>query len=682
LFFRDFRIGYALLEVGGLSGGLYEELRASLSSALRSIILFEREEAARAEAERADSVKSHLLGNVSHELKAPAALIRDGALRVLAELSRAGACPGAAKELERIVFQAEHQERLLSDLIDISRAQIEELDVERALLDPLPILREAFDDFAQRWRREGGPAWELELPAALPAVEADPTRIRQILYNLLGNAAKFTDSGFVRMSALAGPGWIELRVADSGRGIAPDRIERIFEPFVSSGGDGVGLGLSISRHLALLHGGSLRAESRAGSGSSFVLRLPLPSMEGGPARAFPPGASRIILISARTGMEAEIAAAFPGMEIQKAVPGAIGRRDFSSEGVAALAWEAESSGQAEWELLSSFRRYPPFRSLPLLIYGDGGARTCLLPKGKSPAAIIEALALQAGAAGGAPILAADDDPEALAALRALLAAAFPDSQVLCARDGEEAWGLLKSRAPRLAVLDISMPRLGGIDLLERLRADELLSKVPVLLFTSKALNLEDVKRIEGFSRVALGIKGTWTAREAQARLKRLEAGENELPAHSSAVVKRSLAYLHRNYRELVTRWRLADEANVSEDHLTRLFKRELGLSPWEYLARFRIRKAKELLETTDLSVSELSGRVGFQDQAYFSRVFRKLAGASPQAYRDSARSGGRLGSGLLYEGLEEKAGGCQPVGPQVLDEDGRAEGQGSDIAQR
>jgi AraC-like DNA-binding protein len=93
-------------------------------------------------------------------------------------------------------------------------------------------------------------------------------------------------------------------------------------------------------------------------------------------------------------------------------------------------------------------------------------------------------------------------------------------------------------------------------------------------------------------------------------------------------------YLEHHGTGLVSRWKLADSVNVSEDYLTRIFRKELGMSPWEYLNRYRIQLACELLVHTDLSLSAIASRIGFQDQAYFCRVFKKLKGCTPSALRN------------------------------------------------
>ena len=106
-----------------------------------------------------------------------------------------------------------------------------------------------------------------------------------------------------------------------------------------------------------------------------------------------------------------------------------------------------------------------------------------------------------------------------------------------------------------------------------------------------------------------------------------------------APVRYALAYLEQHYRHRFSRWQVAQAAGVSEDHLGRLFHRELGLTLWEYLTRLRIQRAKERLASSDDSVQTVARAVGFHDRAYFSRVFRRLTGVAPHAYRDAGLPG-------------------------------------------
>jgi transcriptional regulator GlxA family with amidase domain len=154
-----------------------------------------------------------------------------------------------------------------------------------------------------------------------------------------------------------------------------------------------------------------------------------------------------------------------------------------------------------------------------------------------------------------------------------------------------------------------------------------------MILSSKLLNLDDVKRIERHARVTLHSKGVLSEAETIAALNRALFGAEALPPHTSALVKRALAYLHQNYARPLARWEIAEAVGASEDYLSRVFSRELGLSPWDYLNRYRIQRAKDLLRRTNDSIRSIAQQVGFKDQAYFSRVFRKQTGTAPNEFR-------------------------------------------------
>ena len=98
-----------------------------------------------------------------------------------------------------------------------------------------------------------------------------------------------------------------------------------------------------------------------------------------------------------------------------------------------------------------------------------------------------------------------------------------------------------------------------------------------------------------------------------------------------------IAYFHQNYHRSISRLEIAEEVGVNQDYLTRVFKQELGVSPWDYLTRYRIFQAKERLLATDENIGKIGYKVGFSDVAYFSRVFRRHTGLSPSKYRDKKK---------------------------------------------
>jgi YesN/AraC family two-component response regulator len=233
-------------------------------------------------------------------------------------------------------------------------------------------------------------------------------------------------------------------------------------------------------------------------------------------------------------------------------------------------------------------------------------------------------------------LIVDDDPQIRESHKKLVEENLAGYPIRLVETGEAALEAMRQEIPSLVLLDLVMPDLSGADVLDRMRADPNLRQVPVIVLSNKVLGLEDVKRIEGHARVVLQSKGIWSDEETARVLNRALFGTDTLPVHTSALVKQAIAYLHQNYSRSLSRWEIAEAVGVSEDYLSRVFHRELNISPWEYLNRYRVLQSKQLLLNTTQSVGSIAHQVGFKDQAYFSRVFHKIAGASPQEFREKS----------------------------------------------
>jgi YesN/AraC family two-component response regulator len=237
-----------------------------------------------------------------------------------------------------------------------------------------------------------------------------------------------------------------------------------------------------------------------------------------------------------------------------------------------------------------------------------------------------------------PILIVDDDQEVRSAHQLVVENGLPGFSVRLAGNGETALEIMAEEIPALVLLDLVMPGLSGIDVLDQMRENPKLRQVPVIVLSNKLLGLEDVRRIEKHTHVTLQSKGIWSEAETIAALHRAVFSTDTLPAHTSALVKQAVAYFHQNYTRPISRWEIAEAIGVSEDYLSRVFNRELNISPWDYLNRYRILHAKKYLLNTTENIGVIAHQVGFKDQAYFSRVFHKITGMSPQAFRDSGPS--------------------------------------------
>ncbi len=252
----------------------------------------------------ADRRKSEFLATLSHELRNPLAPIRNS----IYLLDRAAADSEQATRAKEIIRrQTQHLTRLVDDLLDMTRISVGKIDLQRTRLDLRELVHRTTDDL-QSLFAQAGVALRVEQAASGPVwIDVDPTRMAQVLGNLLHNAVKFTPpGGSVVVTVGARSGGAELRVRDTGAGMDPATVERMFEPFAqadqtlarSSGG--LGLGLALVRGLVALHGGTVEAHTEGiGRGAEFVVRLPLADAPARPERVRGDGggaAPRTILV--------------------------------------------------------------------------------------------------------------------------------------------------------------------------------------------------------------------------------------------------------------------------------------------------------------------------------------------------------------------------------------------------
>lgn len=236
-------------------------------------------ETARAEAERANTIKTDFLAVMSHELRTPLTaimgyeeLLSDGITGPVTELQR--------QQLGRINASARHLLGLIDEIltfarVDVGREQVrwESMSVNHTLSAAASLI----EPMASAKKLK----YTIELLDEDQVIQTDPTKFRQMLVNLLSNGVKFTEKGEVRLTAAVRTGVLEIRIADTGVGIDAGNIEHVFEPFwqaeqsATRKAGGTGLGLSVTRKLARLLGGEVTVASRAGAGTTFLLRLPL-----------------------------------------------------------------------------------------------------------------------------------------------------------------------------------------------------------------------------------------------------------------------------------------------------------------------------------------------------------------------------------------------------------------------
>jgi len=245
--------------------------------------------AAKEEAEAATQAKSSFLAIMSHEIRTPL----NGVLGMTQAMAMQPLSPAQRERLDVVRQSGEALLAILNDVLDLSKIEAGKLTLESIDFDLGEVIQGAYQAFTALANKKGL-SFSLDIADAEGTYRGDPTRIRQILYNLISNALKFTSQGEIRVRAEPAPQGLRLIVSDTGEGIAPDKLASLFAKFTQADASttrrfgGTGLGLSICRDLAELMGGTIEAQSRPGAGSTFIVNLATPRLgEPRPAAVLP-----------------------------------------------------------------------------------------------------------------------------------------------------------------------------------------------------------------------------------------------------------------------------------------------------------------------------------------------------------------------------------------------------------
>jgi CheY-like chemotaxis protein len=243
---------------------------------------------ARDEADAANQAKSAFLATMSHEIRTPL----NGVLGMPQAMAGDALSAVQQERLDIIRQSGEDLLAILNDLLDLAKIEAGKLELEEVEFDLGDVVRGAHSTFTALANKKGL-SFALDIDeSAQGRYLGDPTRLRQVLYNLASNALKFTEQGEIRVTAVRDGDVLCLEVADTGIGIPADRLSRLFERFIQADASttrrfgGTGLGLAICGQLVELMGGVVQAESTVGEGSAFKVRLPLPRVgeaQSGPA---------------------------------------------------------------------------------------------------------------------------------------------------------------------------------------------------------------------------------------------------------------------------------------------------------------------------------------------------------------------------------------------------------------
>lgn len=487
----------------GELGQLSKSLNEACDRLERQNVVLER---ARAAAEEARRLKAEFAAAISHELRTPVNLVVGVSEMMM--LGTDGSSDGRLSETHRedvevIYRNACHISHLIDDILDLSQVDAHRMGLQKELVRVAEVVEQAVSALASQFERKGL-YLRTDVPEALPPVVADPTRLRQVLVNLLSNATRFTDRGGVTVTARADEREVVFSVADTGVGVAPHDLPSIFEEFRQAGPEGrrhghSGLGLAVSKRLIELHGGNMWATSVVGQGSTFHFSLPRAD-----AVAATPVSTDLEVLSRAAGR------GVPTLVVlgTDAHATRVIQRYLDDYRVVPAATVQEAvrlaqDGQLDALLVTSGQRWPgsslpDLRGAPLAYCSVRTTRTLAREVGVAEYLVKPVAREQLQAALRRlrrrirSVLVVEDDPEMRRMLVRMVRAGAPRREVREAANGAEALRLARECAPDVVLLDLLMPEMDGQAFLEAARAEERLRNLPVIVITAKGRESETV----------------------------------------------------------------------------------------------------------------------------------------------------------------------------------------------
>jgi signal transduction histidine kinase/CheY-like chemotaxis protein len=487
----------------GESNHLLEQLNLELDQARRA-------------AHQARQLKEQFAAAVSHELRTPLNLIIGFCeMMVLSPVKAYGKSlpPNYRNDLEAIYRNAVHISTLVDDILDLSQIDADRMALRREWVSLGDVIMQATGPVSSLFRNRGL-MLEVQMDNDLPLVFVDATRIRQILINLLANAARFTDQGGVTIRVRRDEAGVVVLVADTGPGIPPEELPYIFDEFrqvssVSPRAGGSGLGLAVSKRFAEMHGGSISVESEIGRGTTFALHLPVdsstirpgavPSWDDRLGRRVRGKAERLVLVVDESKELERVVARYLD-DYHVVTLADLHRHDDGTIADVLQAVVVGSEGDREfWRQLSA--ESPRLWRLPVF--------SCSLQTGQRAIAHLgvtdylvkpitrDHLRMTLRRHGCAPkkatkILIVDDDPEILLLLTRMVKSISRQYQVITAADGSEALALMRQNQPDCVLLDLRLPRVDGYQVIEMMRQDPQFCALPIFVMTAAGIHRESI----------------------------------------------------------------------------------------------------------------------------------------------------------------------------------------------
>ena len=503
--------------------------------------------AARDVAEEANRAKSQFIANMSHELRTPLSAVI-GYSEMLEEEVEDGGQTHLLGDIGKIKGSARHLLSLINDVLDLSKIEANRMTVYAETFDAATLAHDVAATVAALMRQKDNEL-VMDIAPGLGEMRSDQTKLRQCLFNLLSNAAKFTENGTITLSARRGGDHVVFQVADSGIGMTEEQLAKLFQRFSQADASttrkfgGTGLGLAITRALCRLLGGDVAVESEAGRGSTFTITIPATmadqayinaAAEQAPVPGHDNGGS--VLIIDDDPAQRDLMTRFlkrEGFEAVSAADGQSGLQMARAVRPRAIMLDVMMPGMDGWAVLSQLKADPDLAGTPVVMVSFVNEQALGMSLGAADwvpkpiewdelRRVMDRFREEGGEA-----LIVDDDPGLRERLRATLER--NGWTVAEAENGRAALDIVAHRPPRVILLDLMMPVMDGFSFLKALRERPGCENIPVVVLSARDLSAEDRLRLGGADRVFS--KGETSLRDIAGELRALapnHPGDGEL----------------------------------------------------------------------------------------------------------------------------------------------------------
>jgi signal transduction histidine kinase/DNA-binding response OmpR family regulator/HAMP domain-containing protein len=492
--------------------------------AIQNAQLFREIEERGHQLEIASQHKSQFLANMSHELRTPLNAII-GYSEMLHEEAEDLGYADFLPDLQKIHAAGKHLLVLINDILDLSKIEAGKMDLFLEAFDIAPMVQDVITT-VQPLAEKNANTLAVHHADNLGAMRADLTKVRQALFNLLSNACKFTTQGTITLAVACdtvdGVAWLTFRVSDTGIGMTPEQMGKLFQAFVQADASttrqygGTGLGLVITQRFCHMMGGDITVESALGQGSTFTLRLPAevidakaaPALrtETVTASALPEEAPTVLVIDDDPTVH-DLMQRFlskEGVRVVAAASGAEGLRLAQALRPTAITLDVLMPGMDGWTVLTRLKGDADLADIPVIMltivddkhmgYTLGAADYLTKPIDWNRLAGV----LRKYRCERPPcrVLVVEDEADMREMLRRLLEKA--GWVVSEATDGQAALACVVEDRPNLILLDLMMPEMDGFTFVEALRQQDAWRSIPIVVVTAKDLTPDDRQRLNGY----------------------------------------------------------------------------------------------------------------------------------------------------------------------------------------